>query len=196
MFKQLSKCLTAECCLNVSRRFRLLGLLMSAYSDGLKLLARRELSVADLRTRLLDREHSPNETEEAIAKLLETGALDDRRVARAYARTASKIKGRGRVRVTRELQAMGIPRDVIAAASGLPNLQATLDLLRVEHLIRTHAASDRLEVEAYHDRIREVTSASLTAPDALARHRALAGAWEADGRADPAVLAEHYVAVG
>lgn len=89
---------------------------MSAYSDGLKLLARRELSVADLRTRLLDREHSPDETEEAVAKLLETGALDDGRVARAYARTASKIKGRGRVRVTRELQAMGIPRDVIAEA--------------------------------------------------------------------------------
>ena len=91
-------------------------LLMSAYSDGLKLLARRELSVADLRGRLLDREHSPEETEAAIAKLLEAGALDDGRVARAYARTASKIKGRGRLRVTRELQAMGISRDVIVEA--------------------------------------------------------------------------------
>jgi regulatory protein len=89
---------------------------MSAYSDGLALLARREVSVAQLRERLLDREHSPAETEEAIAKLLETGALDDARVARAYARTASKVKGRGRLRVTRELQAMGIARDVIAEA--------------------------------------------------------------------------------
>ena len=89
---------------------------MSAYLDGLKLLGRRELSVADLRARLMDREHSPEETEEAIAKLLETGALDDARVARAYARTASKVKGRGRIRVTRELQAMGIARDVIAEA--------------------------------------------------------------------------------
>ncbi len=89
---------------------------MSAYLDGLKLLGRRELSVADLRARLMDREHSPEETEAAIAKLLETGALDDARVARAYARTASKVKGRGRIRVTRELQAMGIARDVIAEA--------------------------------------------------------------------------------
>lgn len=89
---------------------------MSADIDGLKLLGRRELSVADLRARLIDREHTSKDADEAIAKLLETGALDDRRVARAYARTASKIKGRGRLRVTRELQSMGIARDVIAEA--------------------------------------------------------------------------------
>lgn len=89
---------------------------MSAYIDGLKLLGRRELSVSQLRTRLLDREYSPGEADDAIARLLETGALDDRRVARAYARTASKIKGRGRLRVTRELQAMGVARDIVAEA--------------------------------------------------------------------------------
>jgi len=89
---------------------------MSAYSDGLALLARRELSTAQLRERLLDREHTAEETEAALAKLRETGALDDARVARAYARTASKVKGRGRLRVTRELQAMGLARDVIAEA--------------------------------------------------------------------------------
>ena len=89
---------------------------MSAYIDGLKLLGRRELSVVQLRSRLIDREHSPEEADEAVAKLLETGALDDRRVARAYARTASKIKGRGRLRVARELQALGINRDIAAEA--------------------------------------------------------------------------------
>jgi regulatory protein len=91
---------------------------MSAYSDGLKLLARRELSVADLRARLADREHPAEDIDAAIGKLLESGALDDRRVARAYARTASKVKGRGRLRVTRELQAMGIARDVVSEAVG------------------------------------------------------------------------------
>jgi regulatory protein len=89
---------------------------MSAHSDGLKLLARRELSVADLRARLVDREHSTDDVEAAVDRLLESGALDDRRVARAYARTASKIKGRGRLRVVRELQAMGIARDIVAEA--------------------------------------------------------------------------------
>jgi len=89
---------------------------MSAYVDGLTLLGRRELSVVQLRSRLIEREHSPEEADEAIAKLLENGALDDRRVARAYARTASRIKGRGRLRVTRELQALGISRDIVAEA--------------------------------------------------------------------------------
>ena len=89
---------------------------MSAYVDGLKLLGRRELSASQLRARLLDREHSPEEADEAIARLLENGALDDRRVARAYARTASKIKGRGRLRVMRELQALGIAKEIVAEA--------------------------------------------------------------------------------
>ena len=89
---------------------------MSAYLDGLKLLGRRELSAADLRSRLIEREHPAEDVDLAIEKLKEIRALDDDRVARAYARTASKIKGRGRLRVTRELQAMGIAREVIAAA--------------------------------------------------------------------------------
>jgi len=89
---------------------------LSAYTDGLKLLGRRELSVAEMRSRLLDREYTPEEADAAIAKLIEAGALDDRRVAGAYARTASKVKGRGRLRVTRELQAMGIAREVVADA--------------------------------------------------------------------------------
>jgi regulatory protein len=88
----------------------------SAYLDGLRLLGRRELSVADLRARLLDRDHPAGEVDAAIAHLLETRALDDDRVARAYARTAASVKGRGRLRVMRELHAMGIATEVIAAA--------------------------------------------------------------------------------
>jgi len=89
---------------------------MSAYSDGLRMLAGRELSVAQVRERLVDREHPAEEIEAAIQKLLDAGALDDRRVARAYARTASTVKGRGRLRVQQELHAMGIARDVAAEA--------------------------------------------------------------------------------
>jgi regulatory protein len=89
---------------------------MSAYLDSLKLLGRRELSVAQLRSRLVDRDHPAEEADEAIVRLLENGALDDRRVALAHARTASKVKGRGRLRVSRELQAMGIAKEVVAEA--------------------------------------------------------------------------------
>jgi regulatory protein len=80
------------------------------------MLARRELSVVQTRARLIDREHDVADVDAAIERLLETGALDDGRVARAYARTALKVKGRGRLRIQSELHAMGIPREVAAEA--------------------------------------------------------------------------------
>jgi len=89
---------------------------MTAYSDGLQLLARRELSVKQLRERLIEREHDRDEIERAIERLLESRALDDARVAPAYVRTALKIKGRGRLRIQRELNEIGIERDVAAEA--------------------------------------------------------------------------------
>ena len=78
-----------------------------AHTEGLKLLARRELSVEGVRARLEDRGYSPDDIAEALARLLESGALDDRRVARAYARTAAHVKGRGRLRINQELLHMG-----------------------------------------------------------------------------------------
>jgi regulatory protein len=89
---------------------------VSAYLDGLRLLARRELSVKELRDRLADREHPADEIDRALEHLLETQALDDARVARAYARTAAKVKGRGRLRVMRELNAMGIAKETAGEA--------------------------------------------------------------------------------
>ena len=89
---------------------------MSAYLDGLRLLGRRELSVKQLRDRLLAREHAPDDIDRAIERLLETRALDDARVALAYARTAATVKGRGRLRVMRELNAMGIAKETAGEA--------------------------------------------------------------------------------
>ena len=90
----------------------------SAHTEGLKLLARRELSVENVRARLADRGFPREDIEEAIARLLESGALDDGRVARAYARRALEVRGRGRLRVKRELLQMGIESDVVAEALG------------------------------------------------------------------------------
>jgi len=88
----------------------------TAYVDALLMLGRRELSVKQVRERLRDREHSQEDIERAVALLIENRALDDARVAAAYVRTAIKIKGRGRLRIQRELQVMGIPGDVAAQA--------------------------------------------------------------------------------
>ena len=75
-----------------------------AYVDGLKLLGRRELSVQQLRERLVDRNHSRAEVQAAVEQLLETGALDDGRVfgeldERTLIARALQKKLRGRPRV-------------------------------------------------------------------------------------------------
>ena len=88
----------------------------TAYVDALLLLGRRELSVRQLRERLRDREHRDEDIDRAVDLLIENRALDDRRVAAAYVRTALKVKGRGRLRIQRELQGMGIEKDVAGEA--------------------------------------------------------------------------------
>ena len=88
----------------------------TAYVDALLLLGRRELSVKQLRERLLDRQHASEDVDRAIDLLIENRALDDERVAAAYVRTALKVKGRGRLRIQRELLEMGIEKDVAAGA--------------------------------------------------------------------------------
>ena len=88
----------------------------SAYVDALYLLARREVSEHQLRAHLGEREHERDEIDAAVDRLRDEGSLDDARVARAYARTALKVKGRGRLRIQRELQEIGIAKEVAAEA--------------------------------------------------------------------------------
>jgi regulatory protein len=90
----------------------------SAHTEGLRMLAGRELSVEGVRARLEDRGYPPDEIAEAIERLLDSRALDDARVARAFARTAATVKRRGRHRVMRELLQIGISSEVAAEALG------------------------------------------------------------------------------
>jgi regulatory protein len=78
------------------------------YSAALGMLARRELSVKQVRARLLRRTSRTDAVESAIERLRANGALDDDRVAAAYVRTAAVVKGRGRERILKELGMMGI----------------------------------------------------------------------------------------
>ncbi len=87
-----------------------------AYLSGLKMLGRRELSEAQLRTRLARRQFESDVIDEAVERLRRERALDDRRAAAACARTEVKLRQRGRARVVRRIEAMGIARDVARAA--------------------------------------------------------------------------------
>jgi regulatory protein len=81
---------------------------MDAYVLALSWLARRELTEQQVRARLSRRKLGDEEIEAAVARLRQEGALDDQRVAGAYARTAVRLKGRGPLRLRRDLQALGI----------------------------------------------------------------------------------------
>ncbi len=80
------------------------------------MLSRRDLSEAQMRERLARKEHSPEAIEDAVARLRDVGALDDRRVARAAARTEATVRARGRARVFQKLRSLGIPDEVAEEA--------------------------------------------------------------------------------
>ena len=79
------------------------------YLTALRMLARRELSEAQVRQRLTRRQHDPESINAAIARLKADRSLDDERVAGAIARSETSLKKRGRLRVKRQIEAAGIP---------------------------------------------------------------------------------------
>jgi regulatory protein len=88
----------------------------TAYLTGLRLLAGRELSEAQLRLRLARRGYDGEAIDDAVRRLRESRALDDRRVAEAAARLESTTRLRGRSRVSQKLRSLGIDRDTAEAA--------------------------------------------------------------------------------
>jgi regulatory protein len=115
----------------------------SPYAAGLRLLSRRDLSRAELTARLLARGYPEDDVEAALHRLAETGAIDDRRTAAAYVRTASRVKGRGRLRIRRELEAKGIDRSI--AREALDEIPADEDRRAVERFVArasTRAGAD------------------------------------------------------
>jgi regulatory protein len=89
---------------------------VDAYTQALTWLARRELSERQVRERLARREFDDESIDAAVTRLKAERALDDRRVALACARSAVRLKGRGRERVRRAVETLGISRDLARAA--------------------------------------------------------------------------------
>jgi len=89
---------------------------MSAYVDGLKMLARRELSEHQVRQRLARKGHPHDAIDDAVTRLRAERALDDARVAEAIARTETGIRRRGRMRVQLQIQKAGIDKSTAKRA--------------------------------------------------------------------------------
>jgi regulatory protein len=80
---------------------------------ALALLGRRDYTTRELTDKLQARGFPADAIDQTLRGLTADGLLDDRRVAAAYVRTASQIKGRGRVRIAHELHARGVAKSVI-----------------------------------------------------------------------------------
>lgn len=83
--------------------------------SALRHLTRRAFARSDLDRRLRRKGHPPEAVVAALARLETQGLLDDVAFARGYVETRA-VRGRGPMRVQRDLMAMGVERSVVDRA--------------------------------------------------------------------------------
>src|SRR5437667_9709743 len=102
------------------------------------MLARRELSEAQVRQRLARKEHEQDDIDEAVARLREERAIDDTRVAEAIARSETSIRKRGKLRIRRKIESVGITasiaKDAVDEVFGALDSDALLESALVKRL--------------------------------------------------------------
>jgi regulatory protein len=96
-------------------------------------VARRERTVAELRTCLEGKRVEPGAIDEAVAELEETGFLDDARYAERFAEDKRTLERWGSERIARELHRRGVAPELIERAAAAQDrdeeLAAALELL-------------------------------------------------------------------
>jgi regulatory protein len=118
---------------------------VDAYVLALGWLARRELTEKQIRQRLTRRGLEAEAIDEAVARLKRERALDDARVAGAFARTAVRLKGRGPIRLERDLQGLGIDRGAAREAVRAVLAETDEATLARQALARRWRRADRPE---------------------------------------------------
>jgi len=84
----------------------------AAYFRALRWLTARELSEAQVRSRLAEKGYTDNAIKPAVERLIQEGTIDDRRAATAVARTEARVRRHGPHRVMGKLIAMQIDREL------------------------------------------------------------------------------------
>jgi SOS response regulatory protein OraA/RecX len=129
----------------------------SACSRALRWLTARELSEAQVRSRLAEAGYTDTAISAAIRQLLETRTIDDRRAAMAVARTEARVRRHGPRRVMGKLVSMEIDRDlakdIITELFGEEDeaqlLETTLDRRLRGHPERLKNPNERRKLLAY-----------------------------------------------
>jgi regulatory protein len=87
----------------------------ATYRTALRAVERRSFAQADLGRRLRRKGHAPQAIAPALERLAERGFLDDAAFAANYVETRA-ARGRGPLRLARDLAAMGVERSVVDRA--------------------------------------------------------------------------------
>ena len=135
------------------------------YLTALRMLARRELSEAQLRQRLTRREHDPESIEAALTRLKAERSLDDERVAGVIARSEAGLKKRGRYRVTRQIEAAGIAPAIARRVVDETFATIDADALMSEALARRLRGKTRVEDDKEFSRLYRYLIAQGFEPD-------------------------------
>ena len=86
------------------------------YDAAIKILMRRAHSVSEMKKALIRRTADEDLIQKVLARLKQSGLIDDARYAKQFARQRTEIRHQGKYRVARELRARGVPDSHIEVA--------------------------------------------------------------------------------
>ena len=116
------------------------GLGAFLYDYALRILMRRAHSIHEMKTKLLRRADSELLAQVVLARLKESGQLDDSRYARQFTRTHAEVRKQGKFRIARDLRARGVPdrhiNEALAEAAE-SNDEAAVVRQRIEQKLRS-----------------------------------------------------------
>ena len=121
-----------------------------ALQDALRILGRKSCSILRLRQKLEGRGHHRTEIQTVIRKLERLGLLDDKQFAREHFRIGSEFKLRGKNRLIREANWLGVPRPVISEVleEHTRNIEERDILLRaLRKWLRSHGPAENLRAK-------------------------------------------------
>lgn len=86
--------------------------------ESLRIVARRDYSVTEVREKLIKKGFDPGHVEDSIRKLIDYGYLDDRELAKTLTRIKFHTAGYGRRKIRQYLRRRKIPENIIESEMG------------------------------------------------------------------------------
>jgi regulatory protein len=111
------------------------------YDVALRALMRRAHSVQEMKRKLERRSENKLLVQLVMARLKESGLIDDARYAKQFARQRTETRKQGKYRVARDLRARGIPDRQIAEAleeTAKTTDEAAMVRARIERKLRSY----------------------------------------------------------